>query len=551
MGSEPVIDRTIVLVGLMGAGKTSVGRRLAARLGMPFVDADAEIEQAAGCSIEEIFQRQGEEAFREGERRIIARLLREPPCVLATGGGAFLAAETRARIREGAVSVWLKADLDVLAERLARSRRQNRPLLKNGDVRRTLAALIEKRYPVYAEADVTVDSVEGPHEAVVEKIVEALKGWSGPRRIRVALGEHGYDVLVGPGLLAEAGRHVGPLLARPEVFVVTDANVAAVHLQPLVTAFGRGGITASSIVLPPGEATKDFDHLRRLLDDLLDAGVERSDVIVALGGGVVGDVAGFAAAILRRGTRFVQAPTTLLAQVDSSIGGKTGIDTRHGKNLIGSFHQPSLVLADTDALASLPRRQLLASYAEIAKMGLIGDAPFFAWLETNGVKVLEGIGTARGHAVATSIGAKARIVAADEREGGQRALLNLGHTFGHALEAETGFGDSLLHGEAVAIGMVLAFDLSVRLGHCPAEDADRVRRHLAAVGLRTELVSVAGPGWSGTRLARRIAQDKKVRDGRPTLVLAQGIGRAFLCRDLTFDDVARFLDLSLAAREGG
>ncbi|MSP81903.1 MAG: 3-dehydroquinate synthase [Alphaproteobacteria bacterium] len=368
------------------------------------------------------------------------------------------------------------------------------------------------------------------------------------QRLRVALGERSYDVIVGPGLLAQAGRHLGPLLARPRTFVVTDATVATLHLAPLTAALAADGIACRPIVVPAGEATKDFAHLRRLIDDLLDAGVERSDLIVALGGGVVGDLAGFAAAILRRGTGFVQIPTTLLAQVDSSVGGKTGIDTRQGKNLVGSFHQPRLVLADTGTLDSLPRRQLLAGYAEVAKVGLLGDAPFFAWLEVHGEAVIQGGPGARAHAIATCIAAKARIVEADEHEHGDRALLNLGHSFGHALEAETGFGDALLHGEAVAIGMVLAFALSSRLGLCPAADTDRVRRHLAAVGLPAAIAGIAGPGWSGTILANRMTQDKKVRDGRPTLVLVRGIGQAFLSRDQSFANLARFLDDALGER---
>ncbi len=371
-----------------------------------------------------------------------------------------------------------------------------------------------------------------------------------PTTIRVEHGAGGYDVIVGPGLLAEAGRYLKPIVARPAVFLVTDANVATTHAQNLESVLARDGIQTRRITVAPGEASKSIGPFARLLDDLLDAGCERSDTIVALGGGVVGDLAGFAAAVLRRGVPFVQVPTTLLAQVDSAIGGKTGIDTRHGKNLVGAFHQPKLVLADTRVLATLPQRELRAGYAEVVKYGLLADAGFFAWLEAHGAEVLAGAEAARGHAIATSCRIKAGIVAADERETGERALLNLGHTFGHALETASGHGERLLHGEAVALGLVLAFELAARLGLAPVEDARRVRRHLAEMGLPTRLDRVAGPDWSGARLAQIVAQDKKVRDGRPTLVLAHGIGRAFLSRDVALDRIAAFLDAMLAEPAG-
>ncbi|MBM3583424.1 MAG: 3-dehydroquinate synthase [Alphaproteobacteria bacterium] len=371
---------------------------------------------------------------------------------------------------------------------------------------------------------------------------------SAPTTIRVALGERSYDVVIGEGLFDQAAALARPVLGRPMVFQVTDEHVAALHADRLDAALARGGITtARRIVVPAGEASKSFDQLGRLLDALIEAGCERNDTIVALGGGVIGDLAGFAAAIMRRGVAYIQVPTTLLAQVDSSVGGKTAVDSPRGKNLIGAFHQPRLVLADIDTLATLPARELRAGYAEVVKYGLLGDAAFFAWLESNGADALAGDTAARRHMVATSCGAKARIVAADERETGKRALLNLGHTFGHALETAAGHGDALPHGEAVAIGMVLAFTLSARLGLAPAEDAARVVRHLTAAGLPTTMAGAARDGWTGQRLAAIIAQDKKVRDGRPTLVLARGIGRAFLSRDVSLERIAVFLDDELAA----
>jgi len=369
----------------------------------------------------------------------------------------------------------------------------------------------------------------------------------GPESLRVELGARSYDILIGRGLLAAAGRHLKPLLKQPRVVVLTDETVAGLHLASLTRSLGDAGIACAPIVLPPGEQTKSFLHLEEIVDKLLEARIERSTILVALGGGVVGDLAGFAASIVLRGIDFVQIPTTLLAQVDSAVGGKTGIDTRWGKNLVGSFHQPRLVLADIDTLATLPCRQVLAGYAEIVKYGLIGDAAFFGWLEDHGSALRDGDEAARQHAVKRSCAAKAGIVAADERESGARALLNLGHTFAHALEAECGYSDELLHGEAVAIGLVMAFDLSARLGLCTPEDAARVERHLAAVGLPTEPTAIAGRVWDVERLIDHMRRDKKVQGGRITFVLARGIGQAFVARDVDLKDVSGLLEQALAA----
>jgi 3-dehydroquinate synthase len=370
---------------------------------------------------------------------------------------------------------------------------------------------------------------------------------SGHEHLRVDLAERSYDILVGDDLLNQAGRYMAPVLRQKRVLIVTDDTVAGLHLATLERALTDAGLTFEAVVLPPGEPTKDFGHLGALCEHLLKLGVERGSTLVALGGGVIGDITGFAAAILLRGIDLVQIPTTLLAQVDSSVGGKTGINTPQGKNLVGSFYQPRLVLADTGALSTLPRRQVLAGYAEVAKYGMIGDAAFFAWLEGHGNAVIDGDLAARRHAVYTSCAAKAAIVGADEREGGVRALLNLGHTFGHALEAETGYGDELLHGEAVAIGMVMAFDLSVRLGLCPAEDAARVRRHLAAVGLPTGLDTDSGRLWNPASLLAHMRRDKKVKDGRVTFVLARGIGQAFVSDQVDVAAVDAMLTAVVAA----
>ncbi len=370
---------------------------------------------------------------------------------------------------------------------------------------------------------------------------------TGHERLRVDLGRRGYDILVGEDLLAQADRYVAPILRANEVFIVTDRTVADLHLGTLERALDRANIAYQTKILPPGEQSKDFRHLEDLVGHLLQAKVERRSALVALGGGVVGDLAGFAAAIVLRGVDHIQIPTTLLSQVDSSVGGKTGINTRQGKNLVGSFHQPRLVLADTGVLSTLPRRELLAGYAEVVKYGLINDRKFFAWLEGHGIGVIEGNRAAQRRAVITSCAAKAAIVAADEREEGARALLNLGHTFAHALEAETGYSGELLHGEAVAIGLVMAFDLSVRLDHCPAEDAARVRRHLAAVGLPTGIEAANGRVWDAANLLEHMGRDKKVRDGGNVFILARGIGEAFLSRDVDRAEVEALLTGAVAA----
>jgi len=368
---------------------------------------------------------------------------------------------------------------------------------------------------------------------------------SGPETVRVALGARSYDIVVGDGLLAEAERYIAPVLARPLVIVVTDETVAKLHLKPLESALARGGIASRRIVLPPGERTKSFAYLEGLIEALLGLGVDRQTTILALGGGVVGDLAGFAAAIVLRGIDFIQIPTTLLAQVDSSVGGKTGIDTRHGKNLAGAFHQPRLVLADVAALATLPKRELLAGYAEVVKYGLVGDPQFFAWLEANGTDVRDGNVSARIRAVVTSCRAKAQIVAADEREADERALLNFGHTFAHALEAETGYSGELLHGEAVAIGMIMAFDLSQSMGLCVAEEVRRVRRHFERIGLPTALTT-RGRRWKPASLIGHMRHDKKVRDGKLRFVLTRGIGKAFVTADVDMKAVARVLERAAA-----
>jgi len=556
---EALAGRSIVLVGMMGSGKTTVGRRLALRLGLPFVDVDQEIVEAAGMPIPDIFARHGEAHFRDGERRVMARVLTGGPRVVATGGGAFMNDATRARIGEKAISIWLKADLDTLMRRVRR--RPTRPLLQTPDPLATMQQLLAEREPVYAQAHVTVCSREASHEHVVEDVVQALEAHVSARaapptvqddrriEIGVELPGRRYDIIIGENLLAESGTLISRIAAGASCVVVTDSNVARDHLPELAAGLEAAGIRHAAITIPPGESSKSFATYERVCDAILAARMERGDIVVALGGGVVGDLAGFAAATVRRGMRFVQIPTSLLAQVDSSVGGKTGINSPHGKNLVGAFHQPALVIADSSVLATLPEREFRAGYAEVVKYGLIDDADFFYWLEAEWRNVFAG-GPARTRAIAKSCASKAAIVRRDETEQGDRALLNLGHTFAHAFERLTDYdGERLVHGEAVALGIACAFRFSSAQGLCSGQDTQRVVRHLDNVGFRTTIQEI--PQWSADAdaILEAMLQDKKVQRGALTLILARGIGESFIAKNVAAADVRNFLEAEL--RQGG
>ena len=359
--------------------------------------------------------------------------------------------------------------------------------------------------------------------------------------VAVALAGRPYEVRVGAGLIGQAGEAIAPLLKRRRLVVVTDATVEALHGARLIRALTAAGIDVETIAIAPGEQQKSFSGLEALCDGLLALELDRGDLIVAFGGGVVGDLAGFAAAILKRGVDFVQIPTTLLAQVDSSVGGKTAIDSPRGKNLIGAFHQPRLVLADLDLLRTLPRRELICGYAEVLKYGLLGDLAFFEWLEGNGAAVLALEPAALAYAIRRAVEMKAEIVAEDEREVGRRALLNLGHTFAHALEDETGYGDALKHGEAVGLGCALAFRFSSALGCCAGQDASRAERAIAAAGLPTRLADVPGGPFRAEALIAHMAQDKKAVGGSLTFILARGLGRAYVARGVDAEALRDFL----------
>ena len=368
-------------------------------------------------------------------------------------------------------------------------------------------------------------------------------------KVHVGLGERAYDIEIGPGLLDQAGVFLKPFLAQSSVAVISDETVAKLHLNTLRQGLEKENISVTSLALPPGESTKSWTQLNRSLDWLLDQKVERDGMVISFGGGVIGDLAGFAAAVLRRGVRFVQIPTTLLAQVDSSVGGKTGINAPQGKNLIGAFHQPSLVLADTSVLGTLSERDFLAGYGEVVKYGLLGNYDYFQWLEINGPSLAAGDMSLRIAAVKRACEMKADIVARDETEQGDRALLNLGHTFCHSLEAATGYSQRLLHGEGVAIGCALAFELSARMGLCSQEDPSRVRAHLKNMKMKTDLSDIEGDLPNSDVLVELMMQDKKMRAGKLHFVLARGIGEAFVTPDVDLSLVKSVLDDALKAKD--
>lgn len=359
-------------------------------------------------------------------------------------------------------------------------------------------------------------------------------------KLHVNLAERGYDILVGDRLLADAGKYISPLLKGRSVIIVSDSNVAKFYLHRLSNALEEAKIRFRSLIVPAGEGTKSLSSFAQLMESLLEQKPDRNTVLIALGGGVVGDLTGFAASVLLRGVDFIQIPTTLLSQVDSSVGGKTGINSSFGKNLIGSFHQPLLVLADISTLKTLPKRELLSGYGEVVKYGFINDPDFFDWLEKNAAALLAGDASLQTEAIIKSCKAKADIVAADEKEQNIRALLNFGHTFAHAFEAETGYGDALLHGEAVSIGMVLAFATSVKLGICPEQDYIRAKAHLQNIGLHVSLLSIR-KDWDIDALMRHFSQDKKAEGGKLTFVLTRGIGKAFIQKDVDPELISQIL----------
>ncbi len=515
----------LFLIGPMGAGKTSIGRRLARQLGLEFVDLDVEFEVRVGASIALTFEIEGEDGFRKRECELLAELVRRRGIVLSTGGGAVLDAHNRHLLRSNGFVVWLDTDVDTQLSRLHADRQ--RPLLQGPDRRQKLEHMAELRNPLYAEtADLRISASGNESSAVTARHVgsQIARSWNNLEtetpmiELEVALGERSYPIHIGKDILQDSATWRAAIGGR-QVLVVSNSTVAPLYLQRIVA--GLDGLDHCTVILEDGEQYKTFDNVARVLDALARLGASRDATVIALGGGVIGDLGGFAASCWMRGIDFVQMPTTLLAMVDSSVGGKTGVNLPAGKNLVGAFHQPRAVFIDTSTLATLPDREFIAGFAEVIKYGAIGDALFFAWLENHVDRLLARDLDALNEAIATSCRHKAGVVARDERELGERALLNFGHTFGHAIEVEAGYGE-ILHGEAVAIGMLLAARLSSTLGLAVADDGDRLAALLQRFGLPTRVPS----GHSSGQLLERMRLDKKSVSGALRLILWRGIGNA-------------------------
>ena len=525
-------NNNIFLVGLMGAGKTTIGRLLARRLDMTFIDSDHEIEARTGATIPWIFEIEGEASFRRREADVIRELTAGRGIVLATGGGAVLNAASRALLAERGTVIYLRASVSSILQRTAHDK--NRPLLQTADPRKKLEDLTAQREPLYREiADIVIDTGRPNVQSMVQTILDQLDADNAAREqanakttmneqacisLNVELGDRSYPIAIGRGLLDDTSllnRHIG---GSGKVAIVTNTTVAPLYLDKVAGPLRAAGREVVPIILRDGEEFKNWESLNEVFDALLANKCDRKTTLVALGGGVIGDMTGFAAATYMRGVPFVQIPTTLLAQVDSSVGGKTGINHPLGKNMIGAFYQPRAVIADTATLDTLPDRELSAGLAEVIKHGAILDARFFDWIEANVAKLMARDHAALAHAIARSCEIKADVVARDEREGGLRAVLNFGHTFGHAIEAGLGYG-AWLHGEAVGCGMVMAADLSRRLNLIDDAAVDRVRALVKAAGL-----PVIAPDLGVERWIELMEVDKKNEGGAIKFILLKPLG---------------------------
>lgn len=525
--------KNIILIGMMGSGKTTVGRLLAKRLGKTFIDSDEEIQKRTGVTIPHIFDVEGEAGFRQRETAVLADLVGRGGLVLATGGGAILSAQNRAMLKQNGLVVYLKSNVHDLWQRTRHD--TNRPLLQTADPRAKLQILFEQRDPLYAEiADVVMHTGKQSVHVLLLKLQQRLQemgALSGNeimttmRTLTVGLGERSYPIHIGEHLL-DKPELLLPFLPKKRAMIVSNTTVAPLYLDRLHKGLAAQGIQIDQVVLPDGEQHKNSDSMNLIYDALLGSRCERSTPIIALGGGVIGDMTGFAAACYLRGVPFIQIPTTLLSQVDSSVGGKTGINHPLGKNMIGAFYQPMVVLADVSTLDTLPDKELRAGLAEVIKYGLIRDLPFLEWLEQNIEKLLARDKAALQYAIARSCQNKAEVVGADERESGERALLNLGHTFGHAIENGMGYG-AWLHGEAVAVGMIMAAELSQRLDWLSMQDVARVRRLIERSALPLQ-----GPKMGAEKYLQLMGLDKKVADGKIRFVLLKSLGAAVMTADV-------------------
>jgi shikimate kinase / 3-dehydroquinate synthase len=521
----------IILIGMMGSGKTTVGRLLARQLGKTFIDSDEEIQKRTGVTIPHIFDVEGEAGFRQREAGVVQDLLKCNDIVLATGGGAILDKNNRVAMRGNGTVVYLKSGVHDLWQRTRHDR--NRPLLQIADPRAKLQELFVQRNPLYTEtADIVMHTGRQNVQLLISSLMRKLNTNQGMPQIlnnmqtlKVGLAERSYNIHIGSGVLGNA-EILLPLLSHKRVAIVSNTTVAPLYLDNLRSTLEDNGVKVVSIILPDGEQYKNVETLNLIYDALLSNRCERNTPLIALGGGVIGDMTGYAAATYLRGVPFIQVPTTLLSQVDSSVGGKTGINHPLGKNMIGAFYQPQVVLADIATLNTLPDKELRAGLAEVIKYGLIRDLPFLEWLEANMEKLLARDTLALKYAVARSCENKAEVVGNDERESGERALLNLGHTFGHAIENGMGYG-AWLHGEAVATGTVMAADLSQRLGWISEQDVMRIRQLFERTGL-----PVIGPCISVDQYMQLMGLDKKVVDGQIRFILLKAIGHAVIASDV-------------------
>ena len=535
MGTDSSQDKrisgNIILIGMMGAGKTTVGKMLAKHLGKTFVDSDEEIQRRTGVTIPHIFDVEGEAGFRLRETGVIQELLKQDGIVLATGGGAVLNPQNRATMQHNGIVVYLKSNVHDLWQRTRHD--HNRPLLQTENPRARLQELHDQRDPLYmATADLIVNTGKQSVQILLEKLQQQLENikpknstMDSMQTLKVGLAERSYPIHIGSGLLERIDLLL-PHIPHKRTVVVSNTTVAPLYLQRLSDGLVAAGVQVQSVILPDGEKYKSGESLNTIYDALLTARSERSTPLIALGGGVIGDITGYAAATYLRGVPFIQIPTTLLSQVDSSVGGKTGINHPLGKNMIGAFYQPRVVLADTTVLNTLPDKELSAGIAEVIKYGLIRDLSFLEWLEANIDKLLARDTDALQYAIARSCQNKAEVVGNDERESGERALLNLGHTFGHAIENGMGYG-VWLHGEAVAAGTIMAADLSQRLGWLSAQDVARVRMLFERSGL-----PVISPKLGAAKYQELMGLDKKVADGKIRFVLLKSLGQAVMTGDV-------------------
>ena len=522
--------KIIVLTGLMGVGKTTVGKNLAEELGFYFIDSDQEIEDQQQQSVVDIFKNKGEKYFRSIEKQIIKEIIdRDEYIVLSLGGGAFLDEEIRSLLKERAVSVWLYADIDILLRRTAN--KFQRPLLNNVDRRLALAELILDRYPIYKQANVHINTnLENNNVLFIKELLKKIENYINDSEltkemVKVSLDNRSYNIIVGKGVIDCLSNNIKEINNYSKIVVIVDQNVANLHLDSLNNQLKSLSIEIKNIVIEAGESAKSFSNLQNLAEQILEYGIDRNSLIIAFGGGVVGDLSGFIASILLRGIDFIQIPTTLLAAVDSSVGGKTAINSKFGKNLIGSFYQPRLVLCDINFLQTLSKRDFFSGYAEVVKYGLVRDKNFFMYLEQNLDKIIVRDVNVLQKIIVKSCQIKADIVRLDERENNLRAILNFGHTFGHVLETEIGYSNKLLHGEAVAIGMVLAARMSVHLKRFDIKNISLIANHLSRVGLPISPKNIK-KSWNVKHLISHLYKDKKVKNNNLTFILLEEIGKS-------------------------